>query len=99
MLIIITENGGFGRKRFVLRGAGKPVSAMWVWFQAAYHGLLGEQEEFHQDVFKQKAHHAQAEHEKQDKHPPFARFGFFAQLPYDKAEHDDQAADAQPHTP
>lgn len=52
------------------------------------------QNQTHQHFLHQKAHHAQAEHKKRHGHAEFAGTGFFAQVPNDEADEDNQHAEA-----
>lgn len=51
---------------------------------------LGCHDEVNQQFFEQKAENPQTQNQKQDKHAKLTRFGFFAQIPNDEAEKDDE---------
>ncbi|EFC89394.1 hypothetical protein NEIMUCOT_04299 [Neisseria mucosa ATCC 25996] len=56
-------------------------------------------DEFNQHFFKNKAEHAQAQYQEQNRDAEFARLGFFAQVPDDKAQEDNQSGQADFHCP
>lgn len=63
-------------------------------YSARQSGRLGcesrRHDEVNQQFFEQEAENAQTQNQKQDEHAKFARFGFFAQIPNDEAEKDDE---------
>lgn len=65
-------------------------------FQTAFelYRLFRQHKKFDQYVFKDKTEHAQTQHQKQNKGAEFAGFRFFAQMPNDKTQKNNQNGQA-----
>jgi len=55
--------------------------------------------EFNQHFFENKAEYAQAQYQEQNRDAEFARLGFFAQVPDDKAQENNQSGQTDFHRP